>query len=125
MAWVALHDLGRMHREKYPQTSLSPRNMEHAVIELFGFPCVLRENVLEALSEFERREMLLRSLKMNHQGQMAVNDAKTLFRSVRGSLFSDNWWEMFLLKRTVSVHYDYYYYYYNYHGSAAFQIFFQ
>lgn len=104
MAWINAGQIARMHREKFPNTRMSRRNMEQAFLELFGFPQVMQSCLSEALAELERRENILLQIfsQLDKQHRIPIEQGKNIFMSIRGNLFSDNWWEMFLLRRQVS-----------------------
>ena len=54
---------------------------------------------------FQRRNDLLHNLRLSHisKSSLEVSKAKELFSAIRGRLFSDNWWEAFLLKRRAPL----------------------
>lgn len=104
MAWINAGQIARMHREKFPNTRMSRCNMEQAFLELFGFPQVMQSCLSEALAELERRENILLQIfsQLDKQHRIPIEQGKNIFMSIRGNLFSDNWWEMFLLRRQVN-----------------------
>jgi len=109
--WINVTEVGRLHREKFPKTKMTRQNMEHAFVELFGFPQVMQSCLTEALGELERREQILSHIftQLDKQHRVQIDQGKNIFMLIRGSLFSDNWWEMFLLRRQVPLaplHFD-------------------
>lgn len=103
MTWINVAEIGRMHQKKFPKTKMSRHNMEQACIELYGFPQVIQSCLSEALAELERREHILLQIRihLDKQNRIRIEQGKKIFKSIRGTLFSNNWWEMFLLRRQV------------------------
>ena len=112
MSWLEVSDLAKIHQKQYfGGAKICSKNIEQACLELFGFPKITRVFLDEMLQELQRREQILAevSQRLNGKKKLDIETAKEFFRQVRGPLFSDNWWDMFLLKRQVNKIFEFVY----------------